>query len=452
MGLWWDHLSLHGRCVYLGPRIGCGRGIAQRRELSRLASPAVLPQPTARSTIALVRPALMGGGEGLWWGPYLDVDAAPFSGAWVTPPPLSGTVLLGYPQGNFETFHEQDLALPTAQVVHSKCSMLDQAVNPSFIRVATSALTSQHASYPVNVTPLPEVPTLPPQLSSVNAESTCVLQGLPSSSITLDRPAVDGYNWRKYGQKAVKGGEYPKSYYKCTHRDCLVRKNVEHSADGRIVQIIYRGQHTHERSSKRRFKDYGGISEDLDDFSGSTDTSVRSQSDYQDYCRKPIISNGDMVGRLVEKIQDGDEQFAGSSDTQEEHDAEVRTDDGAVDDASANERNPPAPGQKIIVSTTSEVDLLDDGYRWRKYGQKAMKGNPYPRSYCKCTYLGCDVKKQIERSVEEPNAVITTYEGKHIHDVPAAKNRSHAVANHSLLQNTESNTYCTEQAYRTITC
>jgi len=34
---------------------------------------------------------------------------------------------------------------------------------------------------------------------------------------------------------------------------------------------------------------------------------------------------------------------------------------------------------KIIVQTTSEVDLLDDGYRWRKYGQKVVKGNPYPR-------------------------------------------------------------------------
>lgn len=34
---------------------------------------------------------------------------------------------------------------------------------------------------------------------------------------------------------------------------------------------------------------------------------------------------------------------------------------------------------KIIVQTTSEVDLLDDGYRWRKYGQKVVKGNPHPR-------------------------------------------------------------------------
>lgn len=34
---------------------------------------------------------------------------------------------------------------------------------------------------------------------------------------------------------------------------------------------------------------------------------------------------------------------------------------------------------KIVVQTRSEVDLLDDGYRWRKYGQKVVKGNPHPR-------------------------------------------------------------------------
>jgi WRKY transcription factor 2 len=35
---------------------------------------------------------------------------------------------------------------------------------------------------------------------------------------------------------------------------------------------------------------------------------------------------------------------------------------------------------RIVVQTTSEVDILDDGYRWRKYGQKVVKGNPNPRS------------------------------------------------------------------------
>lgn len=35
---------------------------------------------------------------------------------------------------------------------------------------------------------------------------------------------------------------------------------------------------------------------------------------------------------------------------------------------------------RVVVQTTSEVDILEDGYRWRKYGQKVVKGNPNPRS------------------------------------------------------------------------
>jgi len=34
---------------------------------------------------------------------------------------------------------------------------------------------------------------------------------------------------------------------------------------------------------------------------------------------------------------------------------------------------------RVVVQTTSDIDILDDGYRWRKYGQKVVKGNPNPR-------------------------------------------------------------------------
>lgn len=34
---------------------------------------------------------------------------------------------------------------------------------------------------------------------------------------------------------------------------------------------------------------------------------------------------------------------------------------------------------RVVVQTPSDVDILDDGYRWRKYGQKVVKGNPNPR-------------------------------------------------------------------------
>ncbi|KAG4400917.1 hypothetical protein GLYMA_07G161132v4 [Glycine max] len=34
---------------------------------------------------------------------------------------------------------------------------------------------------------------------------------------------------------------------------------------------------------------------------------------------------------------------------------------------------------RVVVLTLSEVDILDDGYCWRKYGQKVMRSNPNPR-------------------------------------------------------------------------
>lgn len=34
---------------------------------------------------------------------------------------------------------------------------------------------------------------------------------------------------------------------------------------------------------------------------------------------------------------------------------------------------------RFAFQTKSSVDILDDGYRWRKYGQKAVKNNKFPR-------------------------------------------------------------------------
>ncbi|XP_061994049.1 probable WRKY transcription factor 57 [Rosa rugosa] len=74
---------------------------------------------------------------------------------------------------------------------------------------------------------------------------------------------------------------------------------------------------------------------------------------------------------------------------------------------------------RFAFMTKSEVDHLEDGYRWRKYGQKAVKNSPYPRSYYRCTNSKCTVKKRVERSSEDPTTVITTYEGQHCHHTVA---------------------------------
>uniref|UniRef100_A0A1J3HQM8 Putative WRKY transcription factor 13 n=1 Tax=Noccaea caerulescens TaxID=107243 RepID=A0A1J3HQM8_NOCCA len=70
---------------------------------------------------------------------------------------------------------------------------------------------------------------------------------------------------------------------------------------------------------------------------------------------------------------------------------------------------------RFCFKTLSDVDVLDDGYRWRKYGQKVVKNTQHPRSYYRCTQDKCKVKKRVERLAEDPRMVITTYEGRHLH-------------------------------------
>lgn len=70
---------------------------------------------------------------------------------------------------------------------------------------------------------------------------------------------------------------------------------------------------------------------------------------------------------------------------------------------------------RFCFKTMSDVDVLDDGYKWRKYGQKVVKNTQHPRSYYRCTQDNCRVKKRVERLAEDPRMVITTYEGRHAH-------------------------------------
>lgn len=73
--------------------------------------------------------------------------------------------------------------------------------------------------------------------------------------------------------------------------------------------------------------------------------------------------------------------------------------------------------------------LFFDLFIWNHYNSENLWGEC--RSYYKCTNVGCNVRKHVERASANPEAVITTYEGKHNHDVPAARNSSHSMLNAS---------------------
>ncbi|XP_076897186.1 WRKY transcription factor 22-like [Bidens hawaiensis] len=67
--------------------------------------------------------------------------------------------------------------------------------------------------------------------------------------------------------------------------------------------------------------------------------------------------------------------------------------------------------------------LSSDVWSWRKYGQKPIKGSPYPRGYYRCsTSKGCLARKQVERNRSDPDMFIITYTGDHSHPVPTHRN------------------------------
>ncbi|GFP99247.1 probable WRKY transcription factor 33 [Phtheirospermum japonicum] len=247
-------------------------------------------------------------------------------------------------------------------------------------------------------------------------------QQQPSQYARDQRKSDDGYNWRKYGQKQVKGSENPRSYYKCTSPNCPTKKKVERNLDGHITEIVYKGSHNHpkpqstRRSSSNSFQNpnYNNTLAMPNQLPNNSLLENNGQTDSVTTPENSSTSFGD----------DDFEQGSSMSNSRHEDENEPEAkrwkgeneNEGISASGSRTVREP-----RIVVQTTSDIDILDDGYRWRKYGQKVVKGNPNPRSYYKCTYSGCPVRKHVERASHDLRAVITTYEGKHNHDVPAAR-------------------------------
>ncbi|KAL1819580.1 hypothetical protein ACET3Z_014449 [Daucus carota] len=273
---------------------------------------------------------------------------------------------------------------------------------------------------------------------------------------TVDRPSYDGYNWRKYGQKQVKGSEYPRSYYKCTHPNCPVKKKVERSLDGQIAEIVYQGEHHHSKPKLHKRNTLEGEGQGF--VSGATgqesnyslsnsnlnekNEGSECRSDDQNGAEVPSsssnISKGlsccdpmkalAIGGRSISTndlhalTRDCEEYTEGTEVEGDEPTSKRRKNKNKLYEAGIHEE-----GLQIsngVVQSSNDSELIGDGFRWRKYGQKIVKGNPNPRSYYRCTGLRCNVRKHVERASDDPTAFITTYEGKHNHHKPPVNNKN----------------------------
>ncbi|KAL3380507.1 hypothetical protein AABB24_000913 [Solanum stoloniferum] len=83
--------------------------------------------------------------------------------------------------------------------------------------------------------------------------------------------------------------------------------------------------------------------------------------------------------------------------------------------------------QKVVITVQMEAKSLkqknegppSDCWSWRKYGQKPIKGSPYPRGYYRCSSSkGCSAKKQVERCSKDASLFVITYTSSHNHPGP----------------------------------
>ncbi|PHU09703.1 hypothetical protein BC332_21563 [Capsicum chinense] len=71
---------------------------------------------------------------------------------------------------------------------------------------------------------------------------------------------------------------------------------------------------------------------------------------------------------------------------------------------------------QITISGTGLEDSHEDGFSWRKYGQKDILGATHPRAYYRCTHKhtqGCLATKQVQRSDGNSTIFEVTYKGRH---------------------------------------
>ncbi|XP_062107227.1 WRKY transcription factor 1-like [Humulus lupulus] len=260
-------------------------------------------------------------------------------------------------------------------------------------------------------------------------------------SIVREKVSEDGYNWRKYGQKLVKGNEYVRSYYRCTHPNCLVKKQLECSHEGKIVDIVYFGQHDHPKLQHNIPVAVGFVLSIVEEKQRRVASLTPAEGTSVDEHRKPPTQNDHVDTPLTPKIaampsNDSSKSTLSQSnkikdDSDDDPDFKRQKKDKHNIKTTTEDKPTSTSGPRVVVQTLSEVDIVNDGFRWRKYGQKMVKGNLNPRSYYRCSNSGCPVKKHVERASHDTKVVMATYEGQHNHDMPPGRTVTHNVSESS---------------------
>ncbi|KAJ4827592.1 hypothetical protein Tsubulata_036317 [Turnera subulata] len=285
---------------------------------------------------------------------------------------------------------------------------------PSLLEMSPTSVTQ-----PISSAPSPTIPER--RLSPPMINNSCISESDRGASelrtLTVKLPIPDGYNWRKYGQKQVKSPKGSRSYYRCTYSDCFAKKIECSDHSGHVIEIVNKGMHSHDPPRKNNCSRESRVTLSAGAVLANsvTEHDINSLKDRDEamLSKEPSLE--------MPTIPERKRQNSGSFDGDEE--SQIKREHKKGDLQCPKTLVKPGKKPKFVVHAAGDVGISGDGYRWRKYGQKMVKGNPHPRNYYRCTSAGCPVRKHIETAVDNTSAVIITYKGVHDHDMPVPKKR-----------------------------
>ncbi|KAJ6830061.1 putative WRKY transcription factor 41 [Iris pallida] len=210
-----------------------------------------------------------------------------------------------------------------------------------------------------------------------------------------EEPLVDGYSWRKYGQKDILGSMYPRGYYRCTHRNtkgCLATKQVQRSdEDPSIFDVTYRGLHT--------------CTEKRENF--------QSEDNLQQNKEEVDQSNDDLLQQLQQQQQDA--QLLQSLRAE----LEVKTEDIGPEAQMHNSSSfsfPPTPASCVPSGTIVSRSAPDDSFGANFSPTFVSEPNYFSLSQCQISNHGGLGAQQTEHA-EATSATATSMANSPMADI-----------------------------------
>lgn len=240
--------------------------------------------------------------------------------------------------------------------------------------------------------------------------------------------AADGHAWRKYGQKYNKHSTHPTCYYRCATQHCPCKRQVSHDENGQAT-VVYRGEHNHARPfyiklmvgspeqfrlCARRYARFicDGQECDGDKQPAINDPLVVQQS--RDHGVPP--PDPQEVDALLDRI--GRPPLGGYEHKCGDRRIKISF---SIDSGSLAEPNEPSAvtlGSLQSPGHNGAIADYSDGFAWRKYGQKHVRGSGVLKAYYRCANSDCNARKTVQRPANTTVRsldIVVSYEGSHSH-------------------------------------